>query len=281
MKTRTILAIARKDFLEVRQNRAAWMPMLIVPLIFVIIIPLAVILLPQYVNMGMDSMMDDPDLQQFLQQMPESMLQTFEGLDSVQTGIVMTLGYIFAPMFLIFPLMFSTVVGSESFAGEYERKTMEALLYTAATDSELFLGKVSAALAPAVLISWVSFLGYSLVVNLAAFSLFGYFWFPLPGWWPLIFWITPALALLGVAATVLISVKVKTFMGAYQMSASLVVLVLALVIGQITGVLYFNVWTGLLVGLVIWLIAFVLTFLAVRGFNRSTLILNQESQPGK
>ena len=276
MKTRTILAIARKDLLEVRQNKAAWMPMLIVPLIFVILIPLFVILLPQYVNIGMDSMMDDPDLQIFMQKMPETMLKAVEGLDDIQTGIVMVLGYMFAPMFLIFPLMFSTVVGSESFAGEYERKTMEALLYTPATDSELFFGKVTAALAPAVLISWASFLGYSLVVNLAALPLFGAFWFPLPGWWPLIFWITPALALLGVAATVLISARVKTFMGAYQLSASLVILVLALLIGQISGVLYFNVWTGLLVGLAAWVIAIVLAFLAVRGFNRSALILNQE-----
>ena len=276
MKTRTILAIARKDLMEVRQNKAAWMPMLIVPLIFVILIPLFVILLPQFVDIGMNSMMDDPDLQIFMQKMPESMLKAVEGLDDVQTGIVMVLGYMFAPMFLIFPLMFSTVVGSESFAGEYERKTMEALLYTPAADSELFFGKVTAALAPAVLISWASFLGYSLVVNLAALPLFGAFWFPLPGWWPLIFWITPALALLGVSATVLISARVKTFMGAYQLSASLVVLVLALLIGQITGVLYFNVWTGLLVGLIAWIIAIVLAFLAVRGFNRSTLILNQE-----
>ena len=276
MKTRTIFAIARKDLMEVRQNRAAWMPMLIVPLIFIVLIPLLLILLPQFVNIGMDSMLDDPDLKQFMQKMPESMLQTVAGMDDVQTGIVMMLGYLFAPMFLIFPLMFSTVVGSESFAGEYERKTMEALLYTAATDSELFLGKVSAALAPAILISWFSFLGYSLVVNLFSLPIFGYFWFPLPGWWPLIFWITPALALLGVAATVLISARVKTFMGAYQLSASLVVLVLALLIGQISGVLYFNVWTGILVGLVAWAAALTLTFVAIRGFNRSNLILGKE-----
>ena len=31
-------------------------------------------------------------------------------------------GLYFCAMFLIFPLMFSTIIASESFAGEYERK---------------------------------------------------------------------------------------------------------------------------------------------------------------
>jgi hypothetical protein len=272
MKPEILKAIAIKDLLEVRQNKAAWMPMVIVPLIFVLLLPLGLILAPQLLNIPLDEFLADPDLEIFLANMPPSLMKTLDGLDAVQSAIVMGLGYMFAPMFLIFPLMFSTVIAAESFAGEHERKTMEALLYTPATDTELFMGKVLAAFIPALFLTWASFIGYAVVINVASYPLFGRIWFPLASWWPLMFWIAPALAVLGISATVLISIRNKTFMGAYQLSGSLVVFVLALMVGQISGVLYLSVGVGLLVGLMIWLAAFVLTRFAVRSFNRVRLL---------
>lgn len=178
----------------------------------------------------------------------------------------------FAPFFLILPLMFSTVIAAESFAGERERKTLEALLYTPTSDAELFLGKVLTALTPAIGISWFSFVIYALVLNIAGWDLFGRIWFPLPSWYALIFWITPALAVIGVAATVLISSREQTFMGAYQTSAALVLLPIGLMVGQMTGVLYLTVGMGLAVGAVFWVIAGVLTRLAIRSFQRTRLL---------
>ena len=185
---------------------------------------------------------------------------------------MLLLGYLFAPFFLIIPLMFSTVIAAESFAGERERKTIEALLYTPASDTELFLGKVAAAGLPAVLITWLCFLAYIVVVNVASYSLMGRVWFPLVTWYPMIFWIAPAISLMGIAATVLISSRNPTFMGAYQSSASLVLLVIGLMVGQMTGVLYLSVGIGLAIGAVIWLIDVVLMVIAVRTFNRAKLL---------
>ena len=267
---RIIKAIAKKDLLEVRQNTSAWLPMVIVPLIFVFVLPLATILLPSALG---GSLTSDPDMQAFFANMPPILSQTLVGLNDAQSMLVLMLGYFFAPMFLIFPLMFSTVIAAESFAGERERKTMEALLYTPTSDTELFLGKVAAGLVPSLLITLISFILYILVLNIAAWPIFERIWFPLPSWYPLIFWISPALALIGVSATVLISARAQTFMGAYQTSASLVVLVLALVMGQATGVLYLGVATALLLGVVLWVAAAVLTYLAIKGFNRSRLLL--------
>lgn len=271
MNTRIIKAIAIKDLLEVRQNRAAWMPMIIVPVLFVIIMPLAMILIPA--QLGPDAL-NDSDLDTFLQNMPAAMQQHLAGLDEMQTTVVLMLGYIFAPMFLMFPLMFSTIIAAESFAGERERKTMESLLYTPATDRELFIGKVMAGLIPALIISIGSFLLYTIVLNTAGWSLFERIWFPLPTWYPLIFWITPALALIGVSFTVLISSKTQTFMGAYQSSASLVLIILALLFGQISGVVYLSVGVGLVIGLVCWIAALALTHIAIKSFNRSKLLVS-------
>jgi ABC-2 type transport system permease protein len=277
MRWRNVFAIVKKDLLEVRQNKAAWMPMVIVPLIFVLVLPLVAIVLPQYFPNVADSMVNDPDLQMMMNHAPAVILNLVHGLGPLQTMVVLVLGYLFAPFFLIFPLAFSSVVAAESFAGERERKTMEALLYTPATEIELFMGKVLTALIPSLGISWLSFLGYIVVLNAAGFSLFDRIWFPIPTWYPLIFWITPALAVLAISVTVLISARVQTFMGAYQLSASLVLLVIALLVGQLSGVLYFTVGVGMLVGLVFWLISGGLLWLALKGFSRAKLLGSKES----
>jgi len=272
MNWKIITAIAKKDWKEVRQNSSAWVPMLIIPLIFVVIFPLAMILVPTQVPGAADQMFNDPDMAGFFQRLPPQMAQAVVGLNPIQSGLVMLLGYMFAPFFLIIPLMFTTVIASESFAGEYERKTIESLLYTPATDTELFLGKILAAVLPAIAITLGSFALYCLVVNGAAYPVMGRIWFPLASWFPLIFWISPAISLAAVSATVLISARVKTFMGTYQASASTVLLVLALLVGQVSGVLYLSVGVGMVVGAVIWIAGAALTYYAVRTFNRQKLL---------
>lgn len=272
MNWKTIFAIAKKDLYEARQNKSVWLPIMIVPVIFILVLPLGVILAISNPNLSA-SMTNDPDIVKLMEKLPAFLTQIVSGLDLTQSTIVLMLGYMFAPFFLILPIMFSTVIASESFAGEKERKTIEALLYTPATDAELYLGKVLSAFIPAVLITWVSFLFYTIVLNAAAYPVMGKLWFPLVNWYPLIFWVSPALSLLGISATVLISSKVQTFMGAYQSSASLVLVVIALLVGQITGVLYLSPIFVVLLGILIWLIDAVLSWLSVKSFNREKLLM--------
>jgi ABC-2 type transport system permease protein len=148
MNWNNILTIAKKDLLEARGNRSVWLPMVIIPLVFIVIMPLAIIIASSSSGPMASQLLDDPDMATFMTRMPAFMLQQVQGLNASQSTIVLMLGYLFAPFFLIIPLMFSTVIAAESFAGERERKTIEALLYTPATDTELFLGKITAAGVP-------------------------------------------------------------------------------------------------------------------------------------
>jgi len=275
MKFKNILAIARKDWIEVRQNKYAWAPMLIVPALFVIIIPLVVILLMTRLNMDPQVLTADPDMEYFFNAMPPSISQFLNKSEPIQFAITTVLGFMLAPMFLMLPLMYATTIAAESFAGERERKTMEALLYTPATDGELFLGKVMAAAVPSIIVTWIGFAIYTLILNLAPYGVFQRIWFPLPTWWPLIFWVAPALIAMGISMTVLISEKVPTFMGAYQTSSSIVLLVVVLFVGQLSGVLYLSVGIGLALGAVLWVIAGVLAYLAIHTFNREKMLINQ------
>jgi ABC-type Na+ efflux pump permease subunit len=270
MNWRKIRIITWKDILEVRQNKSVVISMVMVPLIIMVVLPAVMLVVVN--STGSTEALNDPDLQMMFERMPPSIASVLDGMNEAQSTVATILGFLFAPMFLIMPLMLSTSIAAESFAGERERKTLEALLYTSATDTELFIGKALAAFIPAVLISLVSFVVYTVVLNVGGFPLFGYVWFPLNTWYPLVFWVGPAFAVLGVGATVLISARVQTFMGAYQASGSLVILVLGLMVGQASGLIYLSVWLGIVLGFVIWLAAGVLFFLAIQQFNRKALL---------
>lgn len=271
MNWRSIWAIARKDLMEVRQNKAAWLPAVIVPVIFAIVFPVLFSYLPRMVPVE-DIERELGDINDLLENLPPAAQLIFNGLKLEQMFVIYMTAFLIAPLFLIMPLMFSSVVGADSFVGERERKTLEALIYAPTTDVELFLGKVLASVIPAILLSWLTYLVYIIMVNVGSYDLFGRIWFPLPTWWPMMFWMTPAFALLGVSATVMISARVKTFMEAYQLTGSLVVIVLALVVGQATGVLYLGVGMVFFIGTLIWILDVVLIYFGLRIFNRSSLI---------
>ena len=271
MNWRSIRAIALKDYKEVRQNKAAWIPALVLPLIFAVAMPLGFTLLPQLIATE-DVAQEMGDLQDLIVRMPPAIQQIFAETSLEQGFIIYMTAFLFAPMFLIMPLMFSSIIGADSFVGERERKTMEALLYTPSSDGTLFMGKIIASVVPAILLSWFTYAVYIIVVNAASWPLFGRIWFPLPAWWPLMFWLTPAISLLGMAATVLISSRVKTFMEAYQLTGSLVIFVLLLMVGQISGVLYLGVFSTFAIGTLVWLVDAVLIYISVGTFNRTNLI---------
>ena len=271
MNWNSIWTIARKDLKEVRQNKAAWIPALVMPVIFAIVLPSIFVVLPQVMPVD-DIERELGDIHQLLENLPPAVQLTFNGLKLEQMFTIYMTAFILAPLFLIMPLMFSSVVGADSFVGERERKTMEALLYTPTTDVELFLGKVLAAVIPAISLSWLTYLIYIIVVNVGSFNLFGRIWFPLAPWWPMMFWLTPAFAVFGISATVMISARVKTFMEAYQLTGSLVVLVLALVVGQATGILFLGVGTVFLIGTLLWIVDAILIYFNLRVFKRSSLI---------
>lgn len=272
MNIRNIMAIAQKDWLEVRQNKSAMISMMIVPFIFIVFLPLLITLVLPGVSGGVESFVNDPDMQVFFTMMPESMSRVLQGLDAAQIMIVTVLGYMFAPMFLIVPLMFSTTIAAESFAGEKERKTLEALLYQPISDKELFFGKVMAAGLPAIAVTWLCFFLYTIIVNAIPYASFGRLWFPLPVWWLLIFWVSPALIAMSISLTVMISAKIQTFMGAYQTSSVVVLIAVVFFIGQITGVLFLSPLVTLAMGVAFWAITAIIGTIAIRSFSRQKLL---------
>lgn len=269
MNTRAILAIARKDLKVALQNKGVVLPIIILPVILFMVLPWVMAYVPSMVNAAGTSM---SNMDELLLRMPAGLLNELSGYTLDQQMIVFSLVYMFAPMFLIMPLMVSSVIAADSFAGEKERKTLEALLYTPTTDRELFTAKLLGAWTAAVAMAFFSFVIYAVMVNAAGWHSIGHLFFPTWMWIALVFWVTPAVAGLGLVAMVFASVRAQGFQDAYQTGGLVVLPVLALMVGQISGVMYFSLGVVLFVGLVIWLIDAVLLWFASKGFRRGELM---------
>jgi ABC-type Na+ efflux pump permease subunit len=270
MNWRAIRAVVRKDLQVILRSKMVLIPMIVVPMIFLVLFPAV---MGAVVNFAPRSISSDlEDLNVMLQRMPPALQAQFNDMAPAQSFLVLMLVYLFAPFFLIVPLMVASVIAADSFAGEKERKTMEALLYTPLTERELLTAKMLSAWIPALGVSVVSFVLYGIVTNLVGWPLMERVFFPNATWLVLVLWVAPAASGLGLGMTVLVSARVRTFQEAYQLGAVVVVPVIALVIGQAAGVIYLSIGLTALLGLILWVIDAVLIWLGVRTFRRGELI---------
>ncbi len=271
MNWRAIFAIVWKDVKVLARTKGVVLPIVIVPLFFTIIFPAVFASLPQLTEMA-GFPMPVAGINELLRRFPPEFRQALAGYDSMQRMVVLMVVYYFAPMYLILPLMVSTVVAADSLAGEKERRTLEALLYTPTSDQELFLAKLLSALLPALGVAWFGFIVYSIVVNVAAWPTFGYIFFPTAMWWILALWVAPAVACVGLGATVLISARVNTFQEAYQLGGMVVIPMVALMISQSAGALYLGSTMVFLLGLMAWCIDAALLYFGMRALRRNALL---------
>ena len=269
MNTRAIFAIVRKDLKVALQNKGVILPIVILPLILFVALPWIMVYASTMAGATGASLSNVDEL---LRRMPSGLLTELSRYTQEQQLIVFTLVYMLAPMFLIMPLMVSSVLAADSFAGEKERKTLEALLYTPTTDRELFTAKLLGAWTAAVAVAFLSFVVYAVMVNAAGWQSIGYIFFPNWMWVALVFWVTPAVAGLGLVVMVFVSARAQGFQDAYQVGGMVVLPVILLMVGQISGVMYFSLGVVLLVGLIIWLIDVVLLRFAGRSFRRGELM---------
>jgi ABC-type Na+ efflux pump permease subunit len=271
MNGRAIRTLIRKDLTVVLRSKAVTIPLIIVPILLQVVMPagfgVMAAVLPSEETAG-----EIDELRQVFSAMPESVASQLAGLQPNQAFFVLMLVYLFAPLYLIVPLMVASVIAADSFAGEKERKTLEALLHTPLTSQELIVGKLLSAWLPALAVSLISFVLYGVVVNVAAWLILGRLIFPNLMWIVLVFWVAPAASGLGLSATVLVSSKVRTFQEAYQLGGVVVVPVVALMIGQFTGLLFFSPLLALIIGVVLWFIDGVLLLIAVDTFQRGELM---------
>jgi len=257
MNYRAIFAIVRKDIKVASQNKGVLVPIIVLTVMFFVLFPWLTKLIPVFENAVGDML---TGIQKMLTRMPAGLQQELSGLSLTQVLIVYVLKYLLAPMFLMIPLMVALTIAADSFAGEKERKTLEALLYTPTTNRELFVAKLLSGWVPAIAVAWVGFVLYSVMANAAAWSQMHRIFFPNTMWVVLILWMVPA------------SSRAQGFQDANQLGGIVVLPIVALFYVQVVGALYFNVVVVVLMGLAIWLLTGLLIWLGSRTFQRNRLM---------
>ncbi|WP_395243946.1 ABC transporter permease subunit [Agromyces sp. MMS24-K17] len=263
---RRVLALVRKDWRELARNRQALAPLVAVPLVFVVLLPTAVILLGA--NPAITSLVTG--LQSFLDHVPAGAMPA--GLDDGQAVVYAVVVFFLAPLFLVIPVMVASVTASSSFVGEKERRTIEGLLSTPLSDRELVLGKVLASMLLSVGIAWASFLVYAVLVNVLAWPSFGRVFFPTWTWAVVIGLLVPLVAFLATSLIVAVSGRSTTMQGAQGVAVLVVLPVLALVVGQATGVMLFDAGVALAAAGGLLVVDLAVFPLVARGFDRERIV---------
>ena len=268
MRKDRVYLVFRKDFIEISRSKEVLLPMIIIPLIFALLLPALSVISPEDINVPGGS---DGLLENIISRLPKNIQNKILELTITQQYIYVMLVYFFAPFFLIIPVMSSSVIAADSFAGEKERNTIEALMATPLTDSELLLGKILVSFIPSMGVTIFGFILYTITVDLLTHQIFGMYIMPTIPWILMILLLSPILSLLR-ARTVIISSRVKGFREAQQVSALLVIPILALLFGQASGFLIMGSSMMILMSLLLGLVDIVVFKVGLRLFQRDKIL---------
>ncbi len=255
-----IKTIIRKEWAEVFKKRMVLFTVIFMPL-FLSVLPLIILY-----SMGGSSVNSaNTELPAQFQQLCKTSMTAGQ---CMQYYIVSE----FLIMFMLIPLFIPVNIAAYSIVGEKTTRSLEPLLATPITTGELLAGKNLASVIPAILATWVGFgifaIGSLIITGggaLAAALLD-------PMWLIAIFLAGPLMAVLSVNFSIMVSSRVNDPRVAEQLSAVVILPLLALFFGQISGLFILNSTLILILCLVLVFVDILMIYLAVRLFQRETIL---------
>lgn len=260
-----VLAIAGRDLRIVVRSRVVLIPLLLVPLVLLLAPPLTLLA----ARSAPESLVSA--LAPLIARLPLELVDRLPGQADRQAVVVLLI-YVFAPLYLLVPVMVATVTAAESVAGERERGTLESLLHSPTTDGELLLGKLLTPWVIATAVALIAAAAYGVVANLVLTQYGLSRLFPNVEWLVLVAWVAPAAAGFGLCLIVAAANRVKTTQEANQIAGVVVLPISALVVAQAAGLVLFGVGLLALTGVFFWVFTFLLFRSARRNFRRDRLL---------
>lgn len=256
------LVVIKKDIRSITSNKQVFMVMLIVPVVLAIVLPSILVFVTALVPESIS------DFQQLLNMLPIAM----QGGNQEQMILGLMLNKIMPAFFLMIPIMASSVMAASSFVGEKEKHTLETLLYCPLSLKQLFQSKILAGFSVGMMVSFISFFAMIMVLEIEMLFLTGAMIMPDVSWVIVMLLIAPAISLVAISITVRGSAKAQTMEEAQQRAVFLIFPIIALVIGQFTGVVMVSTWLLLGLGIVLALLATLLMKGSVGKFTYEKLL---------
>ncbi len=255
-----IRTLIDKEWAEVFKNRLVLMTVLGMPLLFMIL-PLVELAATRTINPSQMSK-TPPSIAAICQ------AQHLSDTECVQGYLVNQ----FMLFFLLLPLAIPVTIASYSIVGEKSTHSLEPLLATPASTAEIILGKGLAAALPAIAATWLAFGIYVVAARFLVVSEQVYALITNPMWLVAMILVAPLLCVLAVTVAIVISSRVNDPRAAEQLGFLVMLPILALFFGQIFGLITLNTTSMFILGLVMAAIDAALVLLAVRLFQRETIL---------
>jgi ABC-2 type transport system permease protein len=256
-------AIVARDFAAIRRSKGVVLPMLLVPFLLLVVLPFGIGLAARSVQ--------SPDLHSILSKLPGDLAGPILRQPPREQLVILVDGYLLAPLFLIVPLMVASVLAADAFAGEKERRTLEALLHLPVAERDLFYAKVLGAWLPAVAISWIGFGVFAVVANGVAWPIVHRVFVPTRLWFVMILWLAPAVAAFGMGVMVRVSARARTAQEANQLGGAVILPLIFAAVAQSTGLLLVSLPIAIGIGAVVWALALLLLARGAARFTRDRL----------
>jgi len=233
--------IARKDLLVMRRRKSPLILLIGLPIVLGTALPLLIHIL--ILRKGF-SLLLEPDL-------------------------ISAFGFFFIIIGALIPLY----VSSYSMVGEKLEKTMEPLLSTPTTDSEILMGKYIGTLLPSLLSVYIGAIIYMVLIDAFTRTDFGYFFFPNRAFDIILFMGVPIAATYAITLSVFISSKVNSVMAAYQGGGvTLIPFLVIYVMGEIGIVKLDDTTDVLIISLSLFLVAVIMYFISRATFSREKIL---------
>ncbi len=260
-KVNKIALILRKEWLELRQQRVLIATTIVPPLIFIVLPVLIAYVAGHTIPRGGVGSLRQAG----------SLIPGFRDFTTAELAQAI-IGQQFGVLLLLLPTIIPSVIASYSIVGEKTSRTLEPLLATPVSTTELLVAKALTAVIPAVAVTWFVGLVFIVGMRLVAVSDRVFAVMITPGWLLILLLGGPLLALLVVAATVAVSSKATDPRTAQQISAVVIVPVMGLFAGQVSGVIALSPLVAVITIAVLALLCLAAMFAVVKLFQRETIL---------
>jgi ABC-2 type transport system permease protein len=261
MKMQKAWTITRKEWAEVFKNRLVLFTVVFLPLMMAALPLIILATITTSVGTGGVTSAD----------FPSNINAICGDLNEVDCGQYLIVSE-FMLLFMLMPLAIPVTIASYSIVGEKTTRTLEPLLATPISTTELLLGKSIAAVVPAIAATWLSFGIFTLGVRLLTTGPAVVARILDPMWLLAILLVGPLLALAAVSVAVMISSRVSDPRVAEQLSMLVILPLMGVFFGQVMGLFFLNTQLILWTALALLVVDSGLMAFAVHLFQRETIL---------
>lgn len=178
----------------------------------------------------------------------------------------------FSFFYLIGAATLPILLASYSLVGEKIEKSLEPLLATPITDSELLLGKSIAAFIPPVGAIYISSIVFMVLANLVTHNTLGYLYFPNWTIGLILLLLTPLSAILSIEWSVIVSSRASDPRAAQMQGLFIALPLLAIYVASEVGAISLDTKTLLIISAIILAADIILFFISTKTFQREEIL---------